>query len=383
MNLKNARQIIKENNLVTKKISKNIINYIIGRNDKIDNEALSFASKNELDVFKKRINEIKAKLGNYKPRNLPVYLLIKEKNKNFNWSKINKHFDIQIDTSSLGIRVSLASLLLSKKIKSENHEIRHKVKSFFNAINVVDSDEENFELFSSLFQKGLKGEELNIISPICPDYSVKRIMPGLYEFTFKRLNSNVGVIGKRILKNLNKIHSFFKENRIKFTHTIAIGDFECLSEENLNRMKCNKREFLIKLKKSQKKLKKSTKLKITTPFFTDICGGIKNWSKFYKINLKALKNHKYNQSKLNHSKILDIGYSRKELYKKWFENVDQKKIEEIIYKQGAEYATMGQIVQKKKKNSIILGADHAKMKPFYKINSNIPVIYIKSGYLNN
>ena len=28
--------------------------------------------------IKKRINEIKAKLGNYKPRNLPVYLLIKE-----------------------------------------------------------------------------------------------------------------------------------------------------------------------------------------------------------------------------------------------------------------------------------------------------------------
>ena len=50
------------------------------------------------------------------------------------------------------------------------------------------------------------------------------------------------------LKNLNKIHSFFKKNKIKFKHTIAIGDFECLSEENLQKMKCNKREFLIKLK---------------------------------------------------------------------------------------------------------------------------------------
>ena len=44
---------------------------------------------------------------------------------------------------------------------------------------------------------------------------------------------------------------------------------------------------------------------------------------------------------------------------------------------------MGQIVQRKMKNSMILGADHEKMIPFYKINSNIPVIYIKSGYLNN
>lgn len=383
MNLENARQIIRENNLVTKKISKNIINYINGRSDIIDNETLSFTSKSELNVFKKRINEIKAKLGNYKPRNLPVYLLIKEKNKNFNWSKINKHFDIQIDTSGLGIRVSLASLLLSKKIKSKNHEIQHKVKSFFNAINVVDSDKENIELFSNLFQKGLEGKKLNIISPICPDYSVKKLMPGSYEFTFERLNSSIGVIGKRILKNLNKIHSFFKKNKIKFTHTIAIGDFECLSEEILQKTKCNKRKFLIKLKKSQKKLKKSTKLKITTPFFTDICGGIKNWSKIYKMNLKALKNHEYNQSKLSHSKILDIGYSRKVLYKKWFKNVDEKKLEEIIYHQGAEYAAMGQIVQRKMKNSMILGADHAKMKPFYKINSNIPVIYIKSGYLNN
>ena len=148
-------------------------------------------------------------------------------------------------------------------------------------------------------------------------------------------------------------------------------------------MKCNKREFLIKLKKSQKKLKKSTKLKITTPFFTDICGGINNWSKIYKMNLKALKKHECNQSKLSHSKILDIGYSRKELYKKWFKNVDEKKIEKIIYQQGAEYAAMGQIVQRKMKNSMILGADHEKMIPFYKINSNIPVIYIKRGYVNN
>ena len=89
MNLEDARLIIRENNFVTKKISRNIINYINGRSDIIDNEALSFTSKNELNVFKKRINEIKAKLGNYNPRNLPVYLLIKEKNKNFNWSKIN------------------------------------------------------------------------------------------------------------------------------------------------------------------------------------------------------------------------------------------------------------------------------------------------------
>ena len=44
---------------------------------------------------------------------------------------------------------------------------------------------------------------------------------------------------------------------------------------------------------------------------------------------------------------------------------------------------MGQVVQRKMKNSMILGADDAKMRPFYKINSNIPVIYIKSGYLNN
>ena len=61
----------------------------------------------------------------------------------------------------------------------------------------------------------------------------------------------------------------------------------------------------------------------------------------------------------------------------------EKKIEEIIYQQGAEYAAMGQIVQRKMKNSMILGADYAKMKPFYKINSNIPVIYIKRRYVNN
>ena len=58
-------------------------------------------------------------------------------------------------------------------------------------------------------------KKIDIVSPICPDYSVEYIAPGLYRFTFKKLNSGIGVIGKKILKNLDKIHNFFKKHKIK------------------------------------------------------------------------------------------------------------------------------------------------------------------------
>ena len=48
----------------------------------------------------------------------------------------------------------------------------------------------------------------------------------------------------------------------------------------------------------------------------------------------------------------------------------------IFIDQAAEYSSMGFLIKKKYKNSIILGADHFKMSQFYRIDTNIPVFYL-------
>ena len=261
--------------------------------------------------------------------------------------------------------MSLASLLFDrintkKSFLERKYKIKFKkkitlktqndIKKFFDKTNILYPDAINFKLFIDFFEKALNEKKVDIISPICPDYSVEYIAPGLYRFTFEKLNSGIGVIGKKILKNLNIIHNFFKKYKIKVNHIITIGDFECLSEQIQKKINCSKKDFLKKLKISQNKFKNSTKKKIKTPMFTDLCGGLDGWIKINNKNIKKLKKKKFTHSILTHKTIMKIALSRKELYQRWFKNFDEKKIEETIYSQGAEYASMGEIIKKKFKN---------------------------------
>ena len=114
MNVIEARKIIEDNNLIPKNISKEIINYINGNSEKLNKKILNYVSEKELKNYKDKIKKIKFKLGDYSPRNLPIYMLIKEKHKEFNWSRINQHFDIDAGSIDINMRVTLASLLFDR-----------------------------------------------------------------------------------------------------------------------------------------------------------------------------------------------------------------------------------------------------------------------------
>ena len=395
MDVIKARKIIDDNNLIPKNISKEIIRYIIGNSKKLDKKALNFVTEKEVKNYKDEVKKIKSKLVNCIPRNLPIYTIIKRKYRDFNWSKINQHFDISTGPVDIKMRVSLASLLFNRinnnksfLQKKYNYNFNKKIdlnaqiniKKFFDDSSIIYPDDLNFKLFIKTLEKVFDEKKIDIISPICPDYSVEYIAPGLYQFTFKELNSGIGVIGKKILKNLDKIHNFFKEYRIEVNHVVAIGDFEALSEQIRQKINCSEKDFLKKLKLSQKELKNSTTIKIKTPMFTDLCGGLDEWVKINNRNLKKLRKKQFVNTGLTYKKIMKIALTRKELYQRGFKNFDEKNIEEIIYAQGAEYAAMGEIIKKKFKNPLLIGADHSRMGIFYKLSSSFPVIYIENKY---
>ena len=380
-----ARKTIKDNKLINKKKSKEIINFIKNKKKK-----LSFKiNKNELnkiEKIRKEYNSTKRRTKSIVPRNLIFYKIIKKRYKDFSWSKINKHYDIKFDTKNLNQRVTLASLLLEKVTKNiEPKSIKNKknilIKKFLESDIFVKINLENKKLFFELINSLNKYDELVIVSPVCPDYSAIKKAPGIYEFTFKKLNSGIGVITEKLLENLDKIHSFFKSIDVQFKHVVAIGDFEALSKDILRNLNINEEKFISKLRISQKKLLKATKFKIEVPLFTEIDGGLVNWKKIYKHNYSKLKKNNYGKSKINKKIISEIGQSRLKLYEKWFKNITKKRLNEIILKQGAEYTSMGDMVTSKYKNSLIIGADHFKMSDFYKVNSpTLPVLYLKNNY---
>ncbi len=380
-----ARKTIKKYGLISKKKSKEILNFIKDKNKKLSFN-LNISDLNKIKKIRKEYNLITKNEKNNTPRNLPLYKIIRKNYKDFSWSKINRHYDIKFNSNYINQRITLSSLLLGrikKDLKSRNEKNKKEIliAKFLENNFFVKVDNENKKLFIKLVKSMKKNEELIIVSPVCPDYSAIKKAPGIYELTFKKLNSGIGVITEKILKNLENIHMFFNSLDIKFRHIIAIGDFEALSKDNLKNLKISEEKFLSKLRISQKKLLKVTKYKIEAPLFTEIGGGLNKWKKIYKINYAKLKKNNFGKSKINKKMILKIAQSRIKLYEKWFKNITKKRLNEIILKQGAEYVTMGEIVSKKYKNSLIIGADHFKMSTFYKVNSDtLPLLYLKNNY---
>lgn len=380
-----ARKIIKDNKLVNKKKSREIINFIKDKK-KVVNFKLYKDDLNKIEEIRREYNILNKKTKANVPRNLPFYKIIKRKYNDFSWSKINDHYDINFNTKNLNQRVTLASLLLEKvtkntEPKSKKDKKNILIKKFLESNIFVKINLENKKLFFKLINSLNKYDELVIVSPVCPDYSAIKKAPGIYEFTFKSLNSGIGVITEKLLDNLDKIHSFFKSLDIKFKHVVAIGDFEALSKDILKNLSITEKQFISKLRISQKKLLKNTKCKIEVPLFTEIDGGLENWKKIYKLNYSKLKNNNYGKSKINKKIISEIAQSRLKLYEKWFKNITKKRLNEIILKQGAEYTTMGDMVTNKYKNSLVIGADHFRMSDFYKVNSpTLPVFYLKNNY---
>ena len=82
---------------------------------------------------------------------------------------------------------------------------------------------------------------------------------GLYKYTFNKLNSGLGLIGKRLIKIINEIHKVFKDFNISFEHLAYYGDFEAYSKEICKRVGSPEKEFIFKLKQSSKLMKKSVR----------------------------------------------------------------------------------------------------------------------------
>ena len=301
-------------------------------------------------------------------------ITLKERNQKKKSDKVNIEFSIF--GKILGYNPSLLSMLIFEK----EFKLLIKTHKFFEEI------EEVFELESirakvklSIVKSILKGE-LEIITPLCPDYEHINLGMGLYKYTFNKLNDGLGLIGKRLIKIINNFHGVLSKHKIKFKHYLYYGDFESYSEAIQKRLNISEDEFIKKLKKSSVNMKNKINNIAKVDLLVKKLSKKNIWLNKCRSNQKLIK-EKYNKDIKFKILINEISSSRTELYSSWFPDKKEKDYIELVMQQGAEYTSMGDIFKKKFNNPLVLGLDHPKMADFYSLNVDIPVIYGKPKYV--
>ena len=372
---------------ISSELSKAIHNQII-KNQKIDykKHKISHLQK-DIKKIKKNYLKLEKKVDKINPE-YKYYIfweIIKNNFKNVEFKLIKRNQKQKEDkmhilfselNRSLGFTPSLLFLL----INSEQIKKYLKVNVIYKKIKKVAELEElnnaeKIQLLDMLIKKNV-----SLITPLCPDYEHVKIGEGLYKYTFNKLGDGLGLIGKRLISILNNLHKILEENDIKFKHILLYGDFEAYSNKICERLKITEKEFRSKLSKSIKCMRDRSNKNCTVDLVVNYLSNRKSWEKRCVKNEKSISNMTKNNPKFNKF-IEEIARSRSMLYSSWFPEYNKLQHKNLVIKQGAEYASMGDLFSKKIKNPIVLGLDHPKMKNFYKINNEISVIYGKPRYI--
>ena len=373
-----------KNVFVNSEVSKIVLKSII------ENKKINFKKLGILGI-KKKILLLKKKYYIKKNKNSEInykyeifWRMVEEKyNKKVNIvkrSQKQKEKNYNIIYSDFANVVGYLPSLLTLLIFDDQIKKLIKYENFFKELQILgDFDNISSEQKISFINKIQKGK-ISIITPLCPDYEHIYIGLGLYKYTFNKLNDGLGLIGKRLIKIINKIHKVLNDYKIPFEHIAYYGDFEAYSKEICKRVGSTEKEFISKLKLSSKLIKKSVKEINFAGLLVEELSNKKKW------NSLCRKNQKIIQTKLNSDNnfkklIFDILSSRMDLYKSWYPNLNKKKYINLLIKQGAEYTSMGDLFSEKIKNPVVFGLDHPKMGVFYNINVNIPVLYGKPKYV--
>ena len=365
--------------------SKYVLNNILN-NNKID------FNKKEITKYKKEIRKLikdyktfskKKTISNYKY--FFFWELIKKKYniKNIQLKKRNQekksnkvNIDFSIFGKILGYNPSLVSMLIFEK----QFKLLIKCHMFFNEIEEICELEKINPKTKLNIIEAMSKKELQIITPLCPDYEHVSLGMGLYKYTFNKLNDGLGLIGKRLSKILNDFHKILRKYDIKYKHFLYYGDFEAYSNEIKKRLKISEEEFIKKVEVSAIKMKKKINGRAEVKLLVKDLSKKNFWQKKCYENF-FLINKKFNTDIKFKMLINEIASSRTELYSSWFPNMKEKEFIKLAMLQGSEYTSMGDIFKKKFKNPIVLGLDHPKMANFYSLNVDIPVIYGRPKYV--
>jgi hypothetical protein len=395
MKAEEARDILRTNNLFDKKTSKAILNAIVLGRDIKHIEFPDTGIKRKIDTLRQEYWNLRKKLPRNVHRNLPFYMLIQDKYQGFQWKETQKGTIVHYNFK--GLKPSLLSLLTGVVPQAPGSAIKNgsplarlapeQADALVDALREADCvspDDHQMGLIVDWLKRGLAGEPLTIISPVCPDYAVEDGEAACHRFTFSGVGTGIGVTAKRLFESLPVLSQLWRGDfGLKLTHYVCPGDFEAFSAETNARLGLDEETFIDRLEMSRRSLLVHAPAPIETRLFTSLCCGKAGWVNLHADILKRMQDGAFGPLE-GEAWLRAIALGRRGLYDRWYNVEDQEPAfyEAIAIRQGAEYAAMGHAIATHPdcKNPLILGADDHKMGAFYGLTSSIPVLYLRRNY---
>lgn len=240
-------------------------------------------------------------------------------------------------------------------------------------------DEDYIAAVAHLLLKGLDGEEITLVSPVCPDYGYETVKGG-YRYTFDELHDGVGLVAGRVVGVLPRLQDLLAHHGIRSRIVIAAGDFEGLDEATVSRVRETRESFRDKLERSQARILHALARPASSVFIAEMAGGEAAWKAMVQAAYQSLKGDDFAAlmpTRVDLSSILD---TRMPLYQAWHVGRTRAELAEVLLLQCAEYAAMGRVFHAAFRNALVVGGDHNRMMPFYWLYQRIPVLYLKRVY---
>jgi hypothetical protein len=395
MKADDARSVLRENGLINRKISRAVLNAItLGREGELSHIA-DHRILSRLPSLREEYWQIRKGLPAGSCRNLPFYKMISARHRNFTWKPCAGGVDIGFTYA--GIKPSLLSLLTGLIPLEQTARPRRlvalpglpdmlmrEIERVFERVGVVRPEQVAMDALASWVSRGLAGEVLTVVSPVCPDYAVEAGSTAAHRFTFNDVGRGIGVTARRLFDALPDLHCLLRKHLgLTVNHHVCPGDFEAFSAETNIRIGITEAEFLDRLQSSRDALLQEAPAPILSCLFTEFCGGKQGWEALYRPMLAGIEAQEFGNLAAARW-VRDIALARRGLYDRWHGAGDRGSefYTALALRQGAEYATMGMVVAKHPAlmNPLVLGADDHRMGIFYHLAAALPVIYLKRSY---
>ena len=240
-------------------------------------------------------------------------------------------------------------------------------------------DDDYIAVIADLLLKGLAGEEITLVSPVCPDYGYVQIRDK-YRYTFDELRDGVGLVASRIVHVLPRLQDLLTRHRIRSRIVIAVGDFEGMDAATVLRVRETRDSFQAKLRRSQACILTAIERPVESAFITELAGGEQAWNAMVEMSYQSLSGEDFAALMPTRIDLSSILETRMPLYEAWHVNRNRAELADVLLHQCAEYAAMGKLFHLTYQNALVVGGDHNRMMPFYWLHQRIPVLYLKRVY---
>lgn len=246
-------------------------------------------------------------------------------------------------------------------------------------------------LINSIY-RGLQGETVIITGAFCPDYEYRatgrKDIP--YEYTFRGVGSDIGLVAKQFVRMTPALVDFFKKHKIPFKIVYGIGDFEANDDSILKRVGLSRDEFIYRCQNSNQKfvnLMRDMDIDVEVRLCQEEWANGR-WNEsvgFFREQFNAgnFLEIRKNTGK-NPEKELDfIAEASCNFYSTWYnKKLSNEELKKIIISQATEYASFGKIIKEDFGSSpvIQLAGDRPKIQIFGSAVSSHPVLCAKRIY---